>query len=245
MSFAYRLRVYSDGRELKRGTAWFMRADLVVTAFHVVSDDAGAWLHEHDPTVQYRLELADQEAVVLQAVTEDKAADIALLRFESLGREVSVLELAGDSPATLRLKKESDRLQQQWELLNEKLSGLNEQWIRETRFEEKWRLKKLIDDTQIERDQIGEQLKDLESGGLVGGIITQMTDGALRALLSSIPEAKPLLTPSQTEWVRTILQELASPDVRGIALLEPLHFGARYVVEQVIARLQQAGGPAP
>jgi hypothetical protein len=62
-----------------------------------------------------------------------------------------------------RLNKKIDDLQRQWELFSEKLSGLNEQWILETRFEEKLRLRKLIDDTTVQRDQVEEQLKDMES----------------------------------------------------------------------------------
>jgi uncharacterized membrane protein YeaQ/YmgE (transglycosylase-associated protein family) len=42
-----------------------------------------------------------------------------------------------------RLNKKIDDLQRQWELLSEILSRLNEQWILETRFEEKLRLRKL------------------------------------------------------------------------------------------------------
>ena len=57
-----------------------------------------------------------------------------------------------------RLNKKIDDLQRQWELLNEKLSRLNEQWIMETRVEEQLRLKNLIDDTQTQRNQVEEQL---------------------------------------------------------------------------------------
>ena len=63
----------------------------------------------------------------------------------------------------LRLNKKIDDLQRQWELLNEKLSGLNEQWILETRFEEKLRLIKSIEDTKTQLDQVEEQLKDMEN----------------------------------------------------------------------------------
>jgi hypothetical protein len=62
-----------------------------------------------------------------------------------------------------RLHRKIDDLQRQWELLNKKLSMLNEQQILETRLEEKFRLTKLIDDTKAQYDQIEEQLKDMES----------------------------------------------------------------------------------
>ncbi|MFO1430340.1 MAG: SUMF1/EgtB/PvdO family nonheme iron enzyme [Candidatus Competibacteraceae bacterium] len=62
-----------------------------------------------------------------------------------------------------RLNKKIDDLQQQWESLSEKLSVLNQGWILETRPEEKLRLKKLIDDAKAQRDQVEEQLKDMES----------------------------------------------------------------------------------
>ena len=55
-----------------------------------------------------------------------------------------------------RLNKKIYDLQQQWELLNEKLNGFNEQWILETRVEEKLRLRKLVDDTKIQCDQVEE-----------------------------------------------------------------------------------------
>jgi len=62
-----------------------------------------------------------------------------------------------------RLNRKIDGLQRQWELLNEKLSKLNEQLILETQLEEKLRLTKSIDDTKIQRDQVEEQLNDMES----------------------------------------------------------------------------------
>ncbi len=62
-----------------------------------------------------------------------------------------------------RLNKKIDDLRRQWELLDEKLNGLNKQEILETRFEEKLRLRNLIDDTQTQRDRVEAQLKDMES----------------------------------------------------------------------------------
>ena len=62
-----------------------------------------------------------------------------------------------------RLNRKINDLQRQWELLNEKLSKLNEQLILEPRSDENLRLRKSIDDTKTQRDQVEEQLNDMES----------------------------------------------------------------------------------
>lgn len=66
-------------------------------------------------------------------------------------------------PNQSRLNKRIDDLQQQLDLLDEKLSELSKQLILETRSDEKLRLKKSIDDTTTLRDQIEKQLKGMES----------------------------------------------------------------------------------
>ena len=60
------------------------------------------------------------------------------------------------------LASEISDLQKQWELLNEKLNVLQKQRILETRSEEKFRLKHLIEETQTERDEIDRKLELLQ-----------------------------------------------------------------------------------
>ena len=58
--------------------------------------------------------------------------------------------------------QQATRLQQNWNLLSEKLDSLRKQHIGETRAEEKFRLKQLIAETKSERDQVGRELQALE-----------------------------------------------------------------------------------
>lgn len=92
----YRLLVREAGKQVKQGTAWLLRPDLAVTAFHVVgAPSVRAWLHEKPgsgPTVTYHLEGKKGE-VLLDPVACDFRADVALLRC----REA----LAAASPLTL------------------------------------------------------------------------------------------------------------------------------------------------
>ena len=68
-----------------------------------------------------------------------------------------------DMQKQLRLEKKIAALHKQWELLGEGLSALQEQRILETRIEEKLRLKGIIEQAQAERDQVEEQLQNMES----------------------------------------------------------------------------------
>ena len=61
------------------------------------------------------------------------------------------------------LTREISRLQQQWELINDKLDRLENQRIRETRADEKFRLEHSIEEIQTERDQIYQRLEVLQS----------------------------------------------------------------------------------
>ena len=63
---------------------------------------------------------------------------------------------------SLRLSREICHLQKQWGLLSDKLTGLEEQRILETRAEEKLRLQSLINETRTERDQIDTELTTLQ-----------------------------------------------------------------------------------
>ncbi|MFX0196844.1 MAG: hypothetical protein ACFFCW_12020, partial [Candidatus Hodarchaeota archaeon] len=62
-----------------------------------------------------------------------------------------------------RLRHQIAELQQQWDLLGEKLSRLERDKILETRTEEKFRLEHMIAEIQAERQQVEQQLDDLEA----------------------------------------------------------------------------------
>jgi len=67
MSTSYLLYACSDDGQInRRGTAWFIRHDVVVTAFHVVADDSGTWLSDVYPNVQYQLALSSAENLQLE-----------------------------------------------------------------------------------------------------------------------------------------------------------------------------------
>ena len=97
MNISYQLRVILDGGEKKRGTAWFLREDLVITALHVVADDTGQWLSDVFPNVQYRLELERTDPIPLEPVVADARADIALLRSVKPVTGASALILAAEA----------------------------------------------------------------------------------------------------------------------------------------------------
>lgn len=97
MNISYRLRVILDGGNEKRGTAWFLREDLVVTALHVVADDTGQWLSDVFLNVQYRLEPKGTDPIDLEPVVADARADIALLRSVKLATGARVLSLAAEA----------------------------------------------------------------------------------------------------------------------------------------------------
>jgi hypothetical protein len=81
----YRLLVKKGKEVKKQGTAWFVRPDLVVTAFHVVGDKAsGTWdSSEEDPTVCYELLIgAGSTPLLLHPDLCEPKADVALLRPE-------------------------------------------------------------------------------------------------------------------------------------------------------------------
>lgn len=84
--------------------------------------------------------------------------DLEAYRYAYLGNEDQPDKIRGQQ----RLKKKIDCLQQQWELLTEKLNRLNNQRILETRVEEKLRLEIAIRETESEHNRVEKELKALE-----------------------------------------------------------------------------------
>ena len=61
-----------------------------------------------------------------------------------------------------RLQAQILELQSRWDLLSQKLRGLEEQNDRETRYEEQWRMAPIISDLKTERQQVEAELTRLE-----------------------------------------------------------------------------------
>ncbi|MFO1434410.1 MAG: hypothetical protein U1F76_30740 [Candidatus Competibacteraceae bacterium] len=130
-----------------------------ITLFELEKQFAAfTWVYA-PPLLIHALNSAREEVKYLETDFQERCTEGLDHRFNHSNQQVSNLGMWDQS----RLNKKIDNLQQQWELLSEKLSGLNEQWILETRSEEKLRLRKLIDDTKAQRDQVEEQLKDIGS----------------------------------------------------------------------------------
>ena len=56
MSLSYLIQAVRDEQVVARGTAWFLDAQTVVTAFHVVGDEpSDEWLSTKLPALEYRL----------------------------------------------------------------------------------------------------------------------------------------------------------------------------------------------
>ncbi|MFO0761691.1 MAG: effector-associated domain EAD1-containing protein [Byssovorax sp.] len=94
---AYLLTAQAAGRELARGTAWLLRPDVAVTAFHVVGKrTARAWLHEIPGSgagVTYTLHDGER-AIELTPAVCDLRADLAMLRCRGPLAAPRVLPLA-------------------------------------------------------------------------------------------------------------------------------------------------------
>jgi tetratricopeptide (TPR) repeat protein len=81
---SYPLEVRLGGKPIEQGTAWFLKQNLVVTAFHVVGNrEAQNWTHDRPnyEQAEYCL-LVDNCSFVLEPLCFDVAADVALLKCE-------------------------------------------------------------------------------------------------------------------------------------------------------------------
>ncbi|MCP4663881.1 MAG: trypsin-like peptidase domain-containing protein [bacterium] len=95
------LRVLKDDHEVSRGTAWLVRPQLAVTAFHVVADrERTAWRSDVESDVEYRLGGPDGDGeIVARPAPADPEADLALLRTATPIDQAEVLTVAAEPPA--------------------------------------------------------------------------------------------------------------------------------------------------
>ena len=332
MNISYRLRVVLDGGEKKRGTAWFLREDLVVTALHVVADDTGQWLSDVLPNVQYRLELEGSDPIGLEPVAADARTDIALLRSVKPVTGATVLSVAaealpkpganwnsvgypefhsdafglsgtvttvhsGTSQSTLQLyTREGTRIL--WEgisgspvqigsevagVITRATYGPNTVWaapaVAVQALLEFSRSSPLIGELSVllcdeyrepaDLEHLSQPVPtDLSSYTTLAEAVRSLTERAWRSgphafatLLARLSDDHPesprvaalqkrLTAPpgtgegiSQARLVREVMQLLSDPRSPGVALLEPLRFGARQIVEQVMDKLKEASRP--
>ena len=94
MSLSYLIQAVRDERVVARGTAWFLNAQTVVTAFHVVGDEpSDEWLSTKLPALEYRL-VAGAEPIRLTPLAADEIADVAMLTPARAPAEVQRVPLA-------------------------------------------------------------------------------------------------------------------------------------------------------
>ncbi|MCP4287962.1 MAG: hypothetical protein GY792_26585, partial [Gammaproteobacteria bacterium] len=74
-----------------------------------------------------------------------------------------------------RLRQKIEELQGQWELLGKKLSGLEQDRILETRAAERLRMETMVTETQAERQQVEDELNELEPR--LDGLSAQLQPG--------------------------------------------------------------------
>lgn len=77
---SYQLQAVRDGAVKKRGTGWFVRERIVVTAWHVVSGQK-TWLKDEVPRIEYSL-VTGESSETLGLLSYDAHADVALLSSE-------------------------------------------------------------------------------------------------------------------------------------------------------------------
>lgn len=94
MTASYRIQAVRDEEILMRGMAWFVDAQTIVTAFHVVGDErSGDWWHTIMPGLDYQL-LSGDDIISLAPLAADESADIALLKPSQTPANAQVLKLA-------------------------------------------------------------------------------------------------------------------------------------------------------
>jgi AAA ATPase domain/Trypsin-like peptidase domain len=91
--FPLKVRTISEsgsGNGGKQGTGWFLRSNLIVTAFHVVGVEGNGWLHELQPC-DYTLQPGGEKLLPL---CYDSKADVALMECVAPPNNVTILQPA-------------------------------------------------------------------------------------------------------------------------------------------------------
>lgn len=251
-----RLVVRAGSEECSQGTGWLVGPSLVVTAFHVVGTLATrAWLHEGADLVRYVL--MTSPPLELTPVLFDAEADIALLQATEPVAAPSVLALGpapwhsgapwhghgfpifdGGKPFPLDGSVVNFHIDDPSSEIELRVGrGAQASWAG-------------VSGTPI-----------CDEGGRVLGVITQVTDGTSTGWAAMAGTVQRLLqrwsdaqTPGASSggigvstcsaWRKLssdAIQRLRQPGCRGVALLEPVGFGAHQVVDMIIAQLAKPG----
>ena len=240
----YRIQAMRDEQILERGTAWFVDTQTVVTAFHVVGDPrSGEWLSTRLPGLHYQL-LAGDEAILLEPLSADDVADVALLKPTRTLTGIQIFPLA---EATL-LRPGATWYSAGFPAFHDGVFGLSGTVTRSDDTMPAQTLQLTVDQgTQVDWGGISGAPIWIDQRAV--GLITRMTShantgwavsaNAIRVLYERPGQASPpQKRVTRSDLVRRILQELSKEDIPGVALLEPLRFDARSIVQQVMQHLQ-------
>jgi hypothetical protein len=244
MSKSYLVQAVRDDQVLARGTAWFVDAHTVVTAFHVVGEErSGEWLSAKLPALYYRL-LAGTEPILLEPLAFDETADIALLKALRTPVGVQIMPLADATVFTSGATWDSEG----FPAFHDGVFGLRGIITRSDETTQARALQLIVEQgTQV--DWSGMSGAPVWIGQRVAGLITLMTSGANTVWAASASAIRGLyerrgqstLTPKRVtrdDLVRRILQHLSQEYLPGVALLESLRFDARSIVREVMKHLQ-------
>lgn len=244
MSASYLIQAVRDEQVSARGTAWFVDAYTVVTAFHVVGEErSGEWLNAKLPALHYWLYAGD-EAIPLEPLGADEVADIALLKPAHTPVGVQILPLAD---ATVSMSG-ATWYSEGFPAFHAGVFGLSGTVTSSDNPAPACALQLTV-----------AQGTDVDWGGMSGapiridhrvvGLITRMTSQtntdwaasvvAIRGLYERLGQSTLILKRvTRDEIVRRILRHLSNADLPGVALLEPLRFDARSIVREVMRHLQ-------
>ena len=243
MSMSYLIQAMRDEQVLARGTAWFLDAQTVVTAFHVVGDEhSGEWLSTKLPALEYRL-MTGAEPILLTPLAADEIADVALLTPARTLVEMPRVPLAETEVSPSGAAWQSAGFPAFHDGVFRLHGTLTPgDAIRPARALQLT----VVQGTRL--DWSGISGAPVWSEECVVGLITRMTDeantgwamsaGAIRRLYERHRSSPARQQATRHDMLRRIIQHLQWHDCPGLALLEPLRFDARSLVNQVIMHLQ-------
>lgn len=244
---SFRIAVRAAAGDLRHGTGWLLGPDLAVTAFHVVGESAArAWIHQGPDADAVYLALIGGAEVRLEPAAFDVQADVALLRVkEGDTSSVSPLPLeeravdkaaAWESPAFPEFHG-GDRFT---------LSGS----VVDQRGDDARGALQLLIAQGAQVAWNGASGAPVLVGGRAAGVVTDVTDGTATAWAASSRVVRRLADglASGGSWAglwrgrsNEVLSALRDPESKGVALLEPLGFRARQVIDEALGTLRGAG----